>query len=728
MKRKYFKKCFIISVVIFSLLFCSTIIWWYYASLNNRRHDDQLNHVKEFEAFQKTVENSFNISAALARMITDHPDTMQFAASGNNYNQINFYQVSKLAKVLGKNQTEFSNLNLEIAMFTENNQLVICGNETMDKTNYTLLNDIQPEQVYEMFDKNHLPGLNYSLMPAIENNDKIYIAYRCIYPDLTKVYMCFGITHPDTKYISDFADGKHLIVSGDYRDSDIKLLHDSANEMTKNVFYRSKQHKTDIIYTSLDSYPAMVLASVKNIPYYIDLIAILCLMFVLGFLLALICSYALSNVLYRPIGMLVGILLKSEDITDKDEIAHIMASASNLMESNLILTQKLHSQYDTMKNRFVFDLINGFIWGNAIDKEIETFSLEFLKKPCIVILFDSEQYNGNIITPDTSESQMIFAMLKKAFCDTYNSFGIIISANRFLFITVNSDNIRQRIINVINTVRSELDLKLRAAMSSVISNNDDYKYVYSSLTGLLEQRYILGDYDILTMDDIPDKSVITDSYSIEAEHRLTEFMLAGESEKALLFLNQLLTRIIDSNTTDEQFKTFRFSILNTIRRILGTLKLSYDEIFSSGDIAQKIELCRDKDEFKSTIVYAFKMIAKTINYNISIRNSEITNIILEYIDSNLHRDLSMDDICNEFGMSSSTVARHLKEKDITFKSYFNEQRMLKAKEIIKQHPEYMVKDIAEMLGFGNIVTFNRLFKKHEGMSPGQYIENLKNNN
>lgn len=44
---------------------------------------------------------------------------------------------------------------------------------------------------------------------------------------------------------------------------------------------------------------------------------------------------------------------------------------------------------------------------------------------------------------------------------------------------------------------------------------------------------------------------------------------------------------------------------------------------------------------------------------------------------------------------------------------------------MQKRTELMVKDIAAMTGFNNIVSFNRLFEKYKKVSQNQYIENLK---
>ena len=100
--------------------------------------------------------------------------------------------------------------------------------------------------------------------------------------------------------------------------------------------------------------------------------------------------------------------------------------------------------------------------------------------------------------------------------------------------------------------------------------------------------------------------------------------------------------------------------------------------------------------------------------------------ILQYIQEHLEVDISMNDISQEFGISASTVTRRLKEKyNIGFKAYLNDCRIERAKQIMRENPEKMIKEIAALVGFNNTVSFNRLFKQHEGISPGQYMENLR---
>lgn len=56
--------------------------------------------------------------------------------------------------------------------------------------------------------------------------------------------------------------------------------------------------------------------------------------------------------------------------------------------------------------------------------------------------------------------------------------------------------------------------------------------------------------------------------------------------------------------------------------------------------------------------------------------------------------------------------------------YIHECRIEKAKEIMSQDKEVKAKEVAEQVGFANLATFIRVFKKREGITPGQFRENV----
>lgn len=733
MKRKYFKRYLISCSLLLSLLFILLIFWGYSSIKSGIHHDEQLNFINQFERTQKNIETSMNISIAIGQLLTESDAITTYASENSDYSSMDFYNIQTIFNSLSSAQTTFANLHLDISLFNEYDSIVITGTKTIDKDDYYEETDILPSDITSAFAKNTRSGYYYRFLSHPSGNNVVYLACQRIYADSSKVYLCISFSQPEISYIPDFYEGKSLLIYGDYTDNTIRRISEKATTITSNVIYKEeiKKGETELVYSALKDMPNIILASEFKYTENLTLFILFLLSLIFGIAFAIACSFVISRLIYKPIQNLMNALTSSDPVDEYgDEVDFIVNFTSQIVETNRTLTMELNKQQNLLRDKFIFDLLNGFVWGDAILQNIEAYGLNFLKQPCIAVLFEEENHFGlsghyMVQNAKTPESSTIFHTINKSLLENSDGVGITMDNNQYLFILPAKSNNKQMVLNAINAVREETKVQLQAAISTVIQNIDDYKYIYSCLISILEQRYILGGFDILVMDDNSDKANNESNYSIEEEQRLTEYLLSNESEKALLFLNQILVRAFRTNQSKTEMSNFRILMLNSIRRLLYTIGKTQEELFPETDILKRLESCEDNEEFRNSVVSIFKTIAHSIQHDITQRHNEITNRILDYIQENLDKDLSMDDICNEFGMSASTVARRLKERDISFKSYFNDMRIKKAKELMQEHPELMVKDIAAMTGFNNIVSFNRLFKKYEKVSPSQYIENLK---
>ena len=48
-----------------------------------------------------------------------------------------------------------------------------------------------------------------------------------------------------------------------------------------------------------------------------------------------------------------------------------------------------------------------------------------------------------------------------------------------------------------------------------------------------------------------------------------------------------------------------------------------------------------------------------------------------------------------------------------------------ARKLIRNNPDLLLKDVAEMVGYTEAFYFSRVFKSHEGISPSQYAKLMK---
>ncbi len=105
-------------------------------------------------------------------------------------------------------------------------------------------------------------------------------------------------------------------------------------------------------------------------------------------------------------------------------------------------------------------------------------------------------------------------------------------------------------------------------------------------------------------------------------------------------------------------------------------------------------------------------------------DGDMAEKMINYVKGNYNNDISLNDISEYFNMSPcylSTMFKYYTGEN--FKDYLNFYRVKKAKEYLK-NGKTKVGVVAKLVGCNNINTFIRIFKKYEGISPGQYIESL----
>lgn len=89
-------------------------------------------------------------------------------------------------------------------------------------------------------------------------------------------------------------------------------------------------------------------------------------------------------------------------------------------------------------------------------------------------------------------------------------------------------------------------------------------------------------------------------------------------------------------------------------------------------------------------------------------------------------NFSVSDIAETLEVSPSYLSRYFKKQTgMGILEYIHQYRITLAKELMMKNKNIKIKKIAEMTGFYSDVVFIRVFKKNEGLTPGQYKEYLE---
>ncbi|MGL5436289.1 MAG: AraC family transcriptional regulator [Lachnospiraceae bacterium] len=107
---------------------------------------------------------------------------------------------------------------------------------------------------------------------------------------------------------------------------------------------------------------------------------------------------------------------------------------------------------------------------------------------------------------------------------------------------------------------------------------------------------------------------------------------------------------------------------------------------------------------------------KTLHKNTLILN--IQKYMIEHIDERL----VLNEIADLFGLSPNYLSTLFKKTcNIGFSEYISQKKIAKAKTMLL-NPELKVYQVAEILSFENAFYFSKVFKKIEGISPRNYVQ------
>ena len=127
--------------------------------------------------------------------------------------------------------------------------------------------------------------------------------------------------------------------------------------------------------------------------------------------------------------------------------------------------------------------------------------------------------------------------------------------------------------------------------------------------------------------------------------------------------------------------------------------------------------------FINEIYHASKTSQSVKNYNY---NQQLHDI-MEYIKDNLSGDISLDILAAKFFTGKQTLIKIFKtETGLTPNQYIIYHRMMKAREFLKQ--EHYVYKVCELVGYSNISSFIRAFKKITGYTPRDYLKKFNGSN
>jgi len=261
-----------------------------------------------------------------------------------------------------------------------------------------------------------------------------------------------------------------------------------------------------------------------------------------------------------------------------------------------------------------------------------------------------------------------------------------------------------------------LNLAVCIGKSKVYSDLTQFHHAYTECEKALRMRLLMPSNNIITAEQI-DISEYSDSLPVELEQEILSLIEFGESDAEVKFENYV-NQMVASNFNPNYIYCNCISLIMDIIKITTPMGISADEFVEQSDLSlEKMLQFKRLDELK---LYMCTIIGKAI-VSIHLKRSKKLNHMIvdicQYIDTHYNEDIPLKLVANRYFLNPTYLSQLFKKNTgKTFLEYLTNLRLERAKSLLL-NTDYMVYEIANMVGYTSQRYFSDLFEKYYGCKP-----------
>ncbi len=253
------------------------------------------------------------------------------------------------------------------------------------------------------------------------------------------------------------------------------------------------------------------------------------------------------------------------------------------------------------------------------------------------------------------------------------------------------------------------------AVSSRYEKPSQFQQAYGEVRGLVLQRSLQAATEIMT-----EKRPSSEHAPVSAQQEQTLYTHIREGNTRLT--QELLTAIVEQidkkGATAHQFQQLALRLIEMLGEWSSKQQLELADDFDL-TAAHAIRQCFTKEELLAYLQRTSAEAAEQFE-SAKSRKDVPLEVVFHYMESQLAEDISLEQAAERLSWSSGYLSNYIKQKTgQTFSEHLQTLRMNRAMELLGSTNK-PVKDIAASVGYYNVTSFNRLFKKTTGLSPGDY--------
>jgi YesN/AraC family two-component response regulator len=271
---------------------------------------------------------------------------------------------------------------------------------------------------------------------------------------------------------------------------------------------------------------------------------------------------------------------------------------------------------------------------------------------------------------------------------------------------------------------------LTVSISSIHEDLFGIAEAYQEALSAMAYRLVKGSGAIIRYDELPSTEAVRQAgnyyYPLHVEQQLINFVKTGDYEKSSSIIEQIIeTNVSNSVLSVPLGKCLMFDLASTMLKTMNEIgsqgnKKSFMDQFNP---VERLSECETIKEMKREILSILEQVCQSIQADRKQEHSPLGELVSAYVKANYaEENLNISMIGEKFGITPSYLSKQFKaQTGDALLDFISRTRLEVAKKLLTEQP-MSIMEIARKVGYNDINTFNRTFKKFEGITPGKYKE------
>ncbi|CAG7648615.1 HTH-type transcriptional regulator YesS [Paenibacillus solanacearum] len=447
---------------------------------------------------------------------------------------------------------------------------------------------------------------------------------------------------------------------------------------------------------------------------------------------------------YNPISALIRRLSSQSGISFEEgsnEYGYLHEALNNTFAEKEKIGQRLERHRNAIRSHMLQGLLKGRLEPNVpVHESLAAHNIRLMSPHFAVLLLHVDHY-GKFASTDDAQPQkeklahfILMNVAEEVAGQRHQAFATELEG--VLACIVNLDEARPE-ASELDWIAEEarrflLDhfhIRLTVAISGIHREVEGISRAYQEAMAALEYRLVMGSGEIIRYAELPSAAPDGGSagyyYPLHVEQQLVNFVKTGDYAKSKAMIDEIIeVNVTSASVSVPLAKCLMFDLISTMLKTMDELGMSNKrEFVNRVNPADRLIGCKTIKEMKIQLGDVLEQVCRSILEDRNQGQNQLGQQVIDYVKRHYSSEnLNITMIGEAFGLTPSYVSKQFKaHTGEALLEFINKMRLEEAKKLLAGQP-MAIAEIARSVGYADINTFNRVFKKYEGITPGKFKE------